>query len=116
MVSRFDANAFAHFGGEFGQCGFRLVAGFRFHDLLNAQPMLKIARLDDIGHDQDSVGAAGAIGGVVCRSFAFGRVIDDHKKLAAMTLFPRQSLRNHGAECAIRIRAEQAPRVIPEGR
>ena len=57
--------------------------------------MLKIARFDDVDQNQRAAGALRPSGGIRDRPFAFGRFIDDTKKLAPVTGFPAQSFRYH---------------------
>ena len=64
-----------------------LFHGFGAHNLLDAEPVLEIAGLDDIDQNQPAAGIVGAHAGVAHGAFAFRRVVDDGEELAPVTGF-----------------------------
>ena len=74
------------FGGG-GKALPRLVHRLGAHHLLDAAPVLEVARRNDIEQHQPPRRMSCARGCVDQRPVAFGRVVDDAEELASVTLF-----------------------------
>jgi hypothetical protein len=79
-----DADQLPHLLAGLGKCRLGLFHRLGAHDLLDAEPVLEIAGLDDIDQNQATAGIESAHAGIAHGAFAFGRVVDDRQELAAV--------------------------------
>ncbi|CCV03438.1 hypothetical protein MESS2_1050042 [Mesorhizobium metallidurans STM 2683] len=92
---RLDAELLAHLVrvAVEGRAGRRI--GLLAHDLLDAQPVLEIVRLDHVKQHQHTARALRALRGVGDGALAFRRVVDDRQELAAMAGFAAEAFGDH---------------------
>ncbi len=85
---RLDADRFANHLCRFGDDGLGLLTGFGPHDLLDAQPLLKIALGNHVDKHQPAIGILGAPAGIMHSALTFRCAIDHRHEFAAMPFEP----------------------------
>ncbi len=87
---------FAGIAGKLVERGVRLLAGLGAHDFLNADPVLEIARRADIEQHEAAIGLLRPPSGIEHGLAAFGRAVDDRKKLALVAFLVDLPSADHG--------------------